>query len=46
MGTGVLSHGIKLPWREADNSPSIADVKNDETITPPPPIFLLGVIFN
>jgi hypothetical protein len=42
---GVLSLGLKLPWREADHSsPSSAEVKNACSYTSTPPIRLHGVV--
>jgi hypothetical protein len=44
MVTGVLSPGVKWPWREADHSPpSSAEVKNAWSYTSTRPIRLPGV---
>jgi hypothetical protein len=40
MGTGAISLGVKLQGREADNSPSNAEVKNGGAIPPLPNTFL------
>jgi hypothetical protein len=43
-GTGALTLGVKRPRREADHSPSGAEVKNEWSYTSTPPIRLHGVV--
>jgi hypothetical protein len=44
---GVLSMGVKRPWRESDHSsPSSAEVKNAWTYTSTTPVHLHGVVLS